>query len=52
MLFTDVDMPGDTNSLTLAAARRDRRPPIKIILTSRNRDVSRGEIPDESRFFS
>jgi CheY-like chemotaxis protein len=34
LVFTDVDMPGGMDGLKLAAAIRDRRPPIEVIVTS------------------
>ncbi|HEV7344741.1 MAG TPA: response regulator [Devosia sp.] len=51
VMFTDVDMPGSMDGLKLAAAVRDRWPPIKIIVTSGHRRVSIGDIPRDSRFF-
>lgn len=49
--FTDVDMPGGMDGLKLAAAVRDRWPPIKIIVTSGRRKVVMEDIPSDSRFF-
>lgn len=34
VLFTDVDMPGSLDGIRLAAAVRDRWPPVHIIVTS------------------
>ena len=34
MVFTDVEMPGSMDGLRLAAAVRDRWPPINIVVTS------------------
>ena len=34
MVFTDVEMPGSMDGLKLAAAVRDRWPPINIVVTS------------------
>jgi two-component system, response regulator PdtaR len=34
LIFTDVEMPGSINGLRLAAAARDRWPPIHIVITS------------------
>jgi CheY-like chemotaxis protein len=34
LVFTDVDMPGSMNGLRLAAAVRDRWPPVQIVITS------------------
>lgn len=52
VMFTDVDMPGDMDGLKLAAAVRDRWPPIKIIVTSGHREIAMKDLPDESRFFA
>lgn len=51
VMFTDIDMPGGMDGLKLAAAVRDRWPPIKIVVTSGYRFVRNDEIPAESRFF-
>lgn len=51
IMFTDVDMPGGTDGLMLAAAVRERWPPIKIIVTSGHRKVNMDDIPADSRFF-
>ncbi|MDB5523106.1 MAG: Two-component response regulator protein [Rhizobium sp.] len=50
LMFTDVDMPGGDDGLKLAAAVRDRWPPIKIIVTSGLRNVDIDSLPVESRF--
>ena len=34
LVFTDVDMPGSMNGAKLAAAVRDRWPPVHIVITS------------------
>ena len=52
ILFTDVDMPGSMDGLKLAAAVRDRWPPIKIVVASGLRKISIDTLPDDSRFFS
>lgn len=52
LLFTDIDMPGSMDGLKLAAAVRDRWPPVKIIVTSGHRNVDIAEIPDGSIFVS
>lgn len=50
VMFTDVDMPGDVDGLKLAAAVRDRWPPITIIVTSGQRAVSVNDLPVRARF--
>lgn len=52
LLLTDIDMPGTTDGLKLAAAVRDRWPPVKIIVTSGHRVVENADLPDGSLFFS
>lgn len=52
LLFTDIDMPGSMDGLKLAAAVRDRWPPVKIIVTSGARTVEITDMPDGSVFFS
>ena len=52
LIFTDIDMPGSMDGLTLAAAVRDRWPPVKIIITSGARAVEVPELPSGSVFFS
>lgn len=51
IMFTDVDMPGGIDGLKLAAAVRDRWPPIKIVVTSGHRKVAVEELPVEAQFF-
>ena len=48
LIFTDIDMPGSMDGLSLAAAVRDRWPPIQIIITSGKRPEA--AIPDGARF--
>ncbi|MBX5174611.1 response regulator [Rhizobium sp. NZLR1b] len=52
LMFTDIDMPGTMDGLKLAAAVRDRWPPVKIIVTSGHRDLTDELLPVEGRFFS
>ena len=52
LMFTDIDMPGSMDGLKLAAAVRDRWPPVKIIVTSGRRMVEITDMPDGSVFFS
>jgi two-component system, response regulator PdtaR len=47
VVFTDIQMPGSMDSLKLAAAFRDRWPPIKI--TSGRVIVDRDDLPDGGR---
>jgi two-component system, response regulator PdtaR len=52
ILFTDIDMPGSMDGLKLAAAVRDRWPPVRIVVTSGHRKIDMAALPQESRFFS
>ena len=52
VLFTDVDMPGSMDGLKLAAAVRDRWPPIRIVVASGLRKINIDALPDDSHFFS
>jgi CheY-like chemotaxis protein len=51
LVFTDIDMPGSMDGLRLAAAVRDRWPPIEIILTSGHAAPRLTDMPARSRFF-
>lgn len=52
LLFTDIDMPGTMDGLKLAAAVRNRWPPVKIVITSGHRIVEAVDVPEGSLFFS
>lgn len=52
VMFTDVDMPGSMDGLTLAACVRDRWPPIRIIVTSGHARPAAADLPAGSRFFA
>jgi CheY-like chemotaxis protein len=52
LIITDIDMPGSMDGLKLAAAVRDRWPPVKIIVVSGHRVVEITDLPDGSMFFS
>ncbi|MBZ9936932.1 response regulator [Mesorhizobium sp. BR1-1-16] len=45
-VFTDIDMPGSMNGLRLAAAVRDRWPPVKLIVTSGHWEPREDELPE------
>ena len=51
LLFTDIQMPGSMDGLTLAHATHIRWPHIKIILVSGQVAVSDADKPADSRFF-
>lgn len=50
VVFTDIQMPGAMDGLKLAAAIRNRWPPIKIIATSGRVDVRQSDLPEGGRF--
>ncbi|MNY61877.1 Blue-light-activated protein [compost metagenome] len=50
ILFTDIDMPGSMDGLMLAAAVRDRWPPIKIVVTSGHWQMNDKDLPVEGQF--
>ncbi|MGR9221362.1 response regulator (plasmid) [Rhizobium leguminosarum] len=52
LMFTDIDMPGSMDGLKLAAAVRDRWPPVNIIVTTGHRQLNDELLPVKGRFFS
>lgn len=52
LVFTDIDMPGSMDGLMLAAAVRNRWPPVKIIVTSGHVAMNDADMPDGQRFFA
>jgi len=44
-LVTDIDMPGSMDGLKLAAAVRDRWPPIHVVITT-GKNIGRGTPPN------
>jgi two-component system, response regulator PdtaR len=51
-IFTDVDLPGSMDGLKLAAAVRDRWPPVNIIVTTGMRAPHRDEMPARALFIA
>ncbi|HEV7717975.1 MAG TPA: response regulator [Arsenicitalea sp.] len=51
-MFTDVEMPGAMNGLSLAWTVRDRWPTIKIVITSGHVRIVTADIPAPGHFFS
>jgi CheY-like chemotaxis protein len=45
VVFTDIQMPGSMDGLKLAAAVRDRWPPIMIVATSGRVKLGPGDLP-------
>ena len=52
LLFTDVQMPGSMDGLSLAHAVRDRWPPVELIVTSGQRHIQAEDLPDRGRFIA
>lgn len=52
LLVTDIDMPGSMDGLKLAAAVRDRWPPIEIVVVSGGRSPSAADLPERAAFLS
>jgi two-component system, response regulator PdtaR len=50
VVFTDIKMPGSICGLKLAAAVRDRWPPIKIVAKSGRVKLGPGDLPQGGRF--
>ena len=51
-IFTDINMPGSMDGLKLAAAVRDRWPPVNIIVTSGRKAPRADELPAKSLFIA
>jgi CheY-like chemotaxis protein len=52
VVFTDIQMPGSMDGLTLAYAVRIRWPPIKIIVTSGRELLTEDDLPEGGLFFA
>lgn len=52
IVMTDIDMPGSLNGLKLAAAVRDRWPPIEIVIVSGHVKPKPEELPQRSVFYT
>jgi len=51
-VFTDIDLRGSMNGLRLAAAVRERWPPVNIIVTTGERSPRRDEMPERALFIA
>jgi CheY-like chemotaxis protein len=49
-VFTDIEMPGSMDGLRLAAAVRDRWPPINIVVTSGRFRPGNAQMPTNTQF--
>jgi CheY-like chemotaxis protein len=52
LIFTDIQIPGSMDGLTLAHSVHQRWPPIKIILVSGQLKLADIDLPADSRFFA
>ena len=52
IIFTDIDMPGLMDGLALAAAVRNRWPPVEILITTGQTKPELDDMPDRSVFVS
>lgn len=50
ILWSDIDMPGSMDGLRLAAAVRDRWPPIEILIVSGKQRPASDELPERGVF--
>ncbi len=50
VVFTDIQVPGSMDGLKLAAAVRDRWPPVKIVATSGRVKRGPSDLPQGGRF--
>lgn len=51
IVYIDLDMPRGVDGVKIAAAIRDRWPPIEIVLTASRVDGARVQLPVRSKFF-
>ena len=51
-IFTDINMPGSMDGLKLAAAVRDRWPPVNIIITTGMKAPTSDKLPANSIFIA
>jgi CheY-like chemotaxis protein len=51
-VFTDVEMPGSMDGLKLAAAVRNRWPPVNIVITTGKSRPSDSQMPRNSQFIA
>jgi CheY-like chemotaxis protein len=52
LLFSDVDMPGDTNGFTLAHHVAENYPWIEIVIGSGRLQPKEGDLPEKATFVS
>lgn len=52
IVYMDLDMPRGVDGIKIAAAIRDRWPPIEIVLTASRVDGARIQLPARTKFFA
>jgi DNA-binding NtrC family response regulator len=52
LLFTDVELQGDTNGLVLAKDVHDARPDVELIVTSGTNFLGDSDLPDSGTFLA
>ncbi|WP_312794850.1 response regulator [Tianweitania sp.] len=52
IVYMDLDMPRGVDGVKIAAAIRDRWPPIEIVLTASRVDGARIQLPVRAKFFA
>ena len=52
LLFTDIELPGNTNGLVLAEEVHEARPDVELIVTSGTNQVADSDLPDSGTFLS
>ena len=52
VLFTDINMPGAQDGIALAGAVHERRPDVRLILTSGREQPAPSDIPDDGQFIA
>jgi CheY-like chemotaxis protein len=52
VVITDIEMPGSMDGLKLAAAIRDRWPPVELIVISGRSQPASQDLPERGLFFS
>jgi CheY-like chemotaxis protein len=50
VIVTDINMPGSMDGLKLAAAVRDRWPPVRIIITTARQKPESSDMPSDAAF--
>jgi DNA-binding NtrC family response regulator len=52
LLFTDIELAGNTNGLTLAKDVHEARPEVELIVTSGSNNLSDSDLPDSGTFLA